>query len=255
MYSLDINFLKDRPTHQDKSEKKVRAKLPAGSMLPLYIGVAVGLSLPVLFGAGWFILQAKNSELEQIVVQLEQENQKLDTQLSSINKIKDEVNAVKAETQSLVAVFDQIRPWSAMLQDLRDRIPATVQIENIKQTLPSAPEAGKPEPNPAGGVELIGYARSFNDVNDFLLILQQSNLLNGSEARITGAELVDAPIKNPITTTTGINIKPPQVVRYTIQSSLSNIPASDLMQELERKGTVGLVSRIRSLQKTGVLQR
>ncbi len=254
MYSLDINFLKDRPNFQKKTEKKTNVAINTGNLTPVFIGVGVGVIFPAFVAAGLWFLQTKNAELEQTIAQLEQENQSLDAQISNINKIKEQTNTVKAETQSLVTVFDQIRPWSAMLEDLRDRIPATVQIENVKQIPPAAAVEGQPPPNPAGGIEITGLARSFNDVNDFLLTLQQSRFLKASEAKIISTELVDAPLKNT-GTQTGITIKPPKVAKYTIQTSLSDIPASELIRELEQKGTVGLVARIRSLQKTGVIQK
>lgn len=254
MYSLDINFLKDRPAYNNiKPEKKPGIKLPAGSLIPLYLGVIVGFSLPIFVGVGLWFLQAKNSELEQSIALLDQESKKLDAEIGSINKIKEQTNAVKAETQSLVTVFDQIRPWSAMLQDLRDRIPRAVQIENIRQIPPVAPAAGQPPGNPAGGLEVTGLARSYNDVNDFLLSLQQSRFLKSTESKITTATLVDAPL--PPNTGRGIPIKPLQMVKYTIQSSLSDVPASELIRELEQKGTVGLVTRIRTMQKTGVITK
>jgi len=255
MYSLDINFLKDRPVYQNKSDKKGGSKLPAGDPKPIFLGVGIGLCLPILAGAGLWVLQMKNGELEQTISQLEQEVNKLDAEIGNINKIKEQTNGVKAETQSLVTVFDQIRPWSAMLQDLRDRIPAAVQIENVRQLPPTPGAEGKPPTNPAGGIEITGLARSFNDVNDFLLSLQQSHFVKSSESKITTATLVDAPVSATAAPTAKVPIKPPQVVRYTIQSSLSDVPASELMRELEQKGTVGLVARIRSIQQTGVIPK
>lgn len=252
MYSLDINFLKDRPAYQPKLDKKSGIKLPTGNFTPVYIGVTLGVGFPLLVGGGLWFLQTKTSELEQAIAQLEAESQKLDAEISNINKIKEQTKTVKTETQSLVTVFDQIRPWSAMLEDLRDRIPPTVQIENVKQIPPSPPAEGK-APNPAGGIEITGLARSFDNVNDFLLSLQQSRFLKSSESRIVTATLVDAPVQT--TSRNGVTIKPPQVVKYTIQSSLSDVPASELIRELEQKGTVGLVTRIRTMQKTGVITR
>ncbi|MBD2496087.1 PilN domain-containing protein [Nostoc sp. FACHB-280] len=254
MYSLDVNFLKDRPIYQNKSDKKAGKKLSVGDPKPIFLGVGLGLCLPIFAGAGWWILQGKNGELEQNIAQLQQEVTRLDTEIGNINKIKEETNAVKGETQSLVTVFDQIRPWSAMLQDLRDRIPATVQIENVKQIPPTPAAEGQPPANPAGGIEITGVARTFNDVNDFLLSLQQSQFLKASDSRITTANLVDAPLP-PTASTSKVPIKPPQIVKYTIQSSLSDVPASDLVRELEQKGTVGLVARIRTMQQTGVIPK
>jgi len=255
MYSLDVNFLKERKPQKTKPDKRPRQAISLGDLTPIYIGVAVGVIFPALVGGGWWFLQGKNSELGENIAKLEQQNQELESKVGNINKIKEETNKVKEETQALVTVFDQIRPWSAMLQDMRDRIPSTVQIENIKQIAPTATAEGQPAPNPASGVEITGYARSFNDVNDFLLSVQQSRFLKSTEGKITTAELVDAPIPPGIQPANTVLIKPPQIVKYTIQSSMSDVPASELTRELEQKGTVGLVSRIRSLQQTGVISK
>ena len=258
MYSLDINFLQDRPAHQKKTDDKVKTASPSGSLTPLFVGLAIAVFLPIFVGGSWYILNAQNTSLEEKIAELEVENQQLETKIGDINKIREETNKIKTENQALVTVFDQIRPWSAMLQDLRDRIPGRVQLENIEQTPPEQTEGSKL--NSAGGVKLTGYARSFNDVNDFLLSLQQSRLFQNSEgkseSRILSAELVDAPIPPEVSQSPNSElIKLPKVVKYEIQSSLSDVPASELMRELEQKGTVGLVTRIRSLQRTGILQK
>ncbi|MEH2050325.1 PilN domain-containing protein [Nostoc sp.] len=256
MYSLDVNFLKDRPAYQKKPEGKggISLKFPTGDLTLVYVGVGIGVGLPVLLGVGWWLLQGKIVELEGTVAQLDQQSKQLDTEIGNLNKIKAETKSVKEETQALVTVFDQIRPWSAMLQDLRDRIPAAVQIKSIKQIPPIAVVAGQPPNNPAGGLEITGLARSFNDVNDFLLSLQQSQFLKPTETRIITAGLVNAPLPPSVgQPTNGVIIKPPQVVEYTIQSSMNDVPASELIRELEKKGTVGLVTRIRSIQQTGVI--
>ncbi|MDB9375565.1 PilN domain-containing protein [Nodularia sphaerocarpa] len=256
MYSLDVNFLKDRAEHQEKAKKRSQFKLPIDDFTPLYVGLAIGLCFPAFFGASWWFLQGKNTQLEQQIAQLDQENKNLEVEIGNINKIREETKQVQAQTQGLVTVFDQIRPWSAMLQDLRDRIPATVQIETLKQIEPTAAAAGKPAANAAGVLEITGFARSFNDVNDFLLTLQQSQFLQSSDSRITTASLVDAPLPpGSNQSANDVKIKLPQVVKYTIESSLSDVPASELIRELEKKGTVGLVSRIRSMQELGVISK
>lgn len=256
MYGLDVNFLKDRAVQSSSNSGGRRSRPPAepGSNAPLFIGVAVGFLSLGLVGTGWWILNAQNTQLDESIAVLEQENQKLEAEIGDINKIREQISQVKAETQALVTVFDQIRPWSAMLQDVRERIPATVQLGNVEQTPPAAPEEGKPPSNPAGGVKISGYARTFNDVNDFLLTLQQSRFLKAADTRITSAELTDAPMP-PNLETGNREVRLPKVVKYSIESSLSEVPASELMRELEQKGTVGLVARIRNLQQTGALKR
>jgi type IV pilus assembly protein PilN len=263
VYGLDVNFLKDRPAFQkNSSEKKPKgAPIPAGDLTPLFIGGAVAAFTLALVGTGWWFLQAKNGELEGNIAQLEQENQKLEAEIGNIKKIQAEITQVKSETQALVTVFDQIRPWSAMLQDVRDRIPATVQLDSVKQITPvvqvasnaSAPSPAPEQPSNASAIEIAGFSRTFNDVNDFLVSLQQSRFLKSNEIRIASAELVEAPLPNGVILPQGVKL--PKVVKYTIQSNVSEVPASVLMRELEQKGTIGLVTRIRSLQQTGALQR
>ncbi|HYW18851.1 MAG TPA: PilN domain-containing protein [Nodularia sp. (in: cyanobacteria)] len=256
MYSLDVNFLKDRATYQEKAKKSSQFKLPIDDFTPLYVGLAIGLCFPAFFGATWLFLQAKNGELEQQIAQLDQQNKQLEVEIGNINKIREETKQVKAQTQGLVTVFDQIRPWSAMLQDLRDRIPAAVQIETVKQIEPTAPAAGQPADSKAEVLEITGFARSFNDVNDFLLTLQKSQFLQSSTSKITTATLVDAPLPpGSNQSANNVEIKLPQVVKYTIKSTVSDVPASELIRELEKKGTVGLVSRIRSMQQIGVISK
>ncbi|MBW4633987.1 MAG: PilN domain-containing protein [Iphinoe sp. HA4291-MV1] len=256
MYSIDINFLKDRQSHQNNFEKKrPEISLPTGNLTPVYIGLVVGLFFPALVGTGLWFVQTKNSALDQKMTQLDQENQRLELEVENIKKIQVETNKINQETQALVSVFDQIRPWSAMLQEMRDRIPATVQIDSIKQIAPTAPIEGQPAPNPAGSVEISGFAHSFSDVNDFTLTLQQSRFFKAAQTKIMTAELIDAPLPPDTTSATSSQMKPLQIVKYTIQSSLSDIPASELIRELEQKGTVGLVTRIRSMQQTGVISR
>lgn len=272
MYSLDVNFIKDRPEYN--SDKKTRTlsnrRLPAGNLTPLYLGLAAAVLLPALAGGGWLILQNQNAQLEKEVAQIDENLSRLGIEEQQIKKIQEETSQIKAESQALATVFNQIRPWSVMLQDIRDRIPKTVQIENIKQTgaaapqaaqpapNPSAPQAAPPAANPVGGIEISGVARSFNDVNDFLLSLQQSPFFKPIETRIVTAELIDNPITVAVPvlqSSKAVALKLPQVVRYTMQASLSDAQASELLRELERKGGVGLVTRIRTLQQRGVIQQ
>ncbi|MFM6670289.1 MAG: PilN domain-containing protein, partial [Dolichospermum sp.] len=178
----------------------------------------------------------------------------------NIQKIKAEIATINTQTKSLVKVFDQIHPWSAMLSDLRDRIPPRVQIESIKQTSPNPqPIANTTPSNTAGYLEISGFAVSYASVNDFTLSLGQSKFFNPQEIKIITTELVDAPAITgflpPVATRSDVKIKPIQIVKYTIKTGLSNVPASDLIPELEKKGTVGLVDRLLHIQKLGVVSK
>ncbi|MBE9191466.1 PilN domain-containing protein [Gloeocapsopsis crepidinum LEGE 06123] len=283
MYSLDINFIQDRPDYLLKTGTSARKlKMLGGETAPLYLGIAIGVILPAMIGGAWLVLQTRNGQLENENAQLDAELSRLGLQEQEIQTTQAQINQVRTETQALATVFNQIRPWSAMLQDMRDRIPRAVQIETLRQTAAATPQQEpqaandtnnqqqgqqeqqnaeqqnqQPAQIPAGSIEITGVARSFNDVNDFLLTLQQSAFLKPTDTRIVTAELVN--IGEPGTVAmpqaNASAVATPQAVRYTIQSTLSDVPASDLLRELERKGTLGLVTRIRTLQQKGVIQQ
>lgn len=260
MYNLDINFLNDRPEYRPDSGKSPRAKAAPGSMVPLFLGVAAGVFLPAVVAVLWLILQNKNAELQAQSAELDAKLGELRAADEKVAAINAQAGQITTETNALATVFNQIKPWSAMLQDIRDRIPVGVQIDTIQQADPVAPT---PEnPNPPTTVTISGIARSFNDVNDFLLTLQKSPFLKAEQTQLVSADLRDNPtqleVQQPAAGQSGasntVQVKLPQVVVYKIQTSLSDVPASDLLRELERKGAVGLVTRIRTLQQKGVIK-
>lgn len=266
MYSLDINFLKDRP---DIIRRDVPgAKAPSGNknMTPLWAGLAVGLLLPAGVGALWLLLQNQTEQLTAKKAQLEQQLNEGKAKEQQIQAINNETQAVKGETQALASVFNQLAPWSAILQDIRDRVPPGLQITSIEQTAPDpATAAAAPSPTaaaapPSSNVSIKGYARSFDEVNDFLLTLQRSKLFDSEDTQIVAAELKDnqTQVEQPQdqgNSNARVEIKLPKVVEYTIKTSLSDAPASQLLREWERKGAVGLATRLRNLQNTGALQK
>lgn len=271
MYSLDVNFLRDRVEQkQDRSTRYTKTGINVSGQTPIYLGLAVGLILPALVGVGGLLLQNQTAQLESKVQSMDAELSRLGVAEEEIKKIQTQTSQVQSETQALATVFNQIRPWSAMLQDVRDRIPRTVQIDSIKETTVASapPNAATPPTNnsnsntsqpaqstaiPTGGIQITGIARSFNDVNDFVLTLKQSAFLQPGETKIVTAELTENPLQ--ASADESVKVKLPQIVKYSVESKLSNVPASEILRELERKGTLGLVTRIRTLQQKGVIQR
>ncbi len=291
MYSLDINFLRDRGVQPEQVNRPRPA--PKGSMTPLYIGLAVGLLLPALVGGMWFFLGQQIAQKESDKAKLDAELTRLQVEEKKIALLNAQTALVTEETNSLASVFDQIKPWSAMLQDIRERIPPGVQISSIVQTpgvavappptpVARAKAAPKPAASPSPGaktapnaatattatspttkLEITGRARSFDDVNFFLLTLQRSSFLKRAETQIVKAELVRdssrvevrRPTGNANQPTNNITYELPKSVQFTISTNLSDIPASELLRELNRKGAVGLVKRIENLQQKGVIQQ
>jgi len=253
MYSLDINFLNDREERPLDLPPQAQAGAP-GERRPLYIGAVVGLAALALMGGYWAVLQHQIRQLEARDAELDREIAALQSQLQQISSIQAQVDLVQAENQAIVSQVDKIRPWSALLQDIRDRIPARVQITEMSQTAGQTPEGDESAPA-AGGIEIVGQACSFDDVNDFVLVLQQSRLLDGNTVQLVDSQRQDQPL--PREDGTCPNAPAGSftfLVDYTIQANMTGLPASQLVEELASQGTVGLVSRIRALRETGVLQ-
>lgn len=133
---------------------------------------------------------------------------------------------------------------------------------------PGAPVATLPADIPTTKIEIVGTAKSFDDVNNFVLTLKQSAFFNPDDTQLASADLsasgpnlikVDsktssAPGAANITDDRVSRLELPKVVNYKIQTSIKRIPAADLIRELERKGAVGLVTRLKSLQQQQVIK-
>ncbi|NET30629.1 MAG: hypothetical protein F6K19_01320 [Cyanothece sp. SIO1E1] len=260
MHSLDINFLSDRSDRPVEGPARSRSGSGGTEELrPLFFGIGAAVAALALVGGAFLFANIQKGGLEKRQAELDSELAELQRKLQEVETVKAQTAAIQEEINSLVTVFNRIRPWSAMLQDGRERIPEQVQIETVSQVeaLPppnAPPEAANAEADPSsvGGIEIAGFACSFDDVNDFLLTLQRSPFLKGTDTRLVSADLQDSteegrcPGSNPGT--------PLQLVKYTIQSNITDIPASELLQEFERKGTIGLVARIEALKQTGVFE-
>ncbi|PSB25242.1 PilN domain-containing protein [Stenomitos frigidus] len=275
MYSLDINFLNDRPEYRPESSRQKTRAVSTDSKRPLFIGAAVAVALLAAAGGSLLFLQAQNASLEQRQAELDSQLGDLTAKQKQIADINNQTKQIKDETGALASVFNLVKPWSAMMQEVRDRIPPGVQILNITQSVSTGQASPQPSASPSPGgaapavnppasvLQITGLANSFNDVNDFLLVLQKSNFLKAENTRLIKATLQkDAPkieslkLKNTQQQVPNTDELPqlPKQVEFQIETALSDVPASDLLRELDRKGAVGLVTRIEDLQRKGVIK-
>lgn len=261
MYSLDINFLRDRPGYDKPLADKSSSKPTVSNTTPIIVGVVAAVALlGAVFGAKTY-LEAENSKLAAEVATIDQEIANQEAQKAQIQQVVQETEAIRADTTALATVFNQIKPWSALLEEVRERAPGNVQIDNIQQVaiqLPP-PEPGAPPPAPGAptavtGVEIAGSARSYNDVNDFMLLLQNSDFFNGQDIRLVSANLQPNNTQVATPTNSNIEVKLPPVVKFQIRSALNDKPASEILAQLRRQGAEGLVERIQYLQQKGVIQ-
>lgn len=251
MYSLDINFLKDRPEYGAAEAAPRRSAAAATGSLPLILGVLVGM-LPVAGAFGlMFFLQSQNATLTT-------ESATLDATLADLQKSQEEATAINQQieginsvTTDFINVFNLIKPWSAVLQSLSDQVPSGVQFNTIQET--------------ETGVKIEGLAQSHDQVNDFILSLQRSPLFDPKAVTLTDSKLVANPTEVRLEgaeSATGpqaaglpiVEVTLPQVVEYGIAAQFTTVGASDILKELDSKGAVGLVARIEALRKSGVLE-
>ncbi len=116
MYSLDINFLNDRPDYKPVSNQPSKAAKTGAAVdqTPLIIGGIVALILNAgVGGAYWWITQ-ENFKTGALKAQFEEQAAKLETQANEITAIQSETQKIESEYKSLGTVFDQIKPWSSI---------------------------------------------------------------------------------------------------------------------------------------------
>lgn len=293
MYSLDINFLNDRPEYRKDRPTPVGRTQPRSpqNQLPLVGALLFALGINAIVMGTWWWKTNENSGLAQEQARLDEEVAKLNTQANVIKAINAETDKVTAEYKALAGVFDQIKPWSAMLQDLSARTPAGVQIAKIEQIDPSpSPVAAAPPPPPpaaspaaspgaspspaasptpvavlppvappqAAKVVISGIASTFDQVNDFMLLVQRSPFFLNTDTKLIAATLKNNPAQVQVRnqSTAGVTEIPKlrPVVEYKIETSLSPTVASELLPELRSKQADGLAIRIETLQEKGVLE-
>jgi type IV pilus assembly protein PilN len=324
MYTIDINLLRERADYQTGAQSEfinntTIAPTAKYGKVPLFVGVGIAALSLLATGGGWLFLGQQTTQLEAKQKDLDQKLGSLKIQDAKLAELNGQITLANEQNQSLTSVFNQVQPWSAILQDLRESIPKGVQISNISQSelkaAPAAPVAAAAPAAPSGGlinkistppnpeakpgaapaapaatataptapavpvvpagtpvataalpadvpttkIEITGTAKSFEEVNNFMLTLKQSAFFNPDETQLVNADLGTTtpliPMKNPgstVATDDSNKVKKmelPRVVNYKIQTSIKRVPAADLIRELERKGAVGLVARLKSLQQ------
>ena len=248
MYNLDINFLRDRipESSVDLSGDFVKKEPSIADKIPIIAGAIAALVAPAIVFGYYRGVQAKTLDIKAEIQVIEAEIAELGSQNTQIEEVNAEIEQVEQETAALVGVFDKIEPWAAILQEVSDRTPPGVLVESLQQS-GSGDEIG---------INMAGVARSFDDVNDFVLFLQRSPFFDGQQVRLNGASVADFSVeienRDEIDLPENASLEIPQGVQYTIFAQLSNVPSSQLIKEIENKGSIGLVTRLKTLERKGV---
>lgn len=250
MYGIDINFLNDRsdrPVEAIVAVNQPKSSASLGRKLPIIVGLAGALIALGGVGGYWMMLRNQQATLTAQSTDLDMQLAELQQKLAQVDTVRQQTQSINTEIQALAGVFEQIRPWSAIVRDMQGRIPARTQLAKVVQQPPA--EGG----SAAGGIELGGNACSFDDVNDFLLTLKKSPFLESESIQITTASLGQSvPGRCPGEAETEESAT---LVSYNITGEIKSLPASALLDELNRQQeSTGLAARIRALQTTGAIE-
>ena len=256
MYNIDINFLKDRQLDSLNTATAFKKKSSASleERLPLLIGGGVALLFIAISGGALLLVNNQKSNQTDAIAELDQEIQRLQGKNQEVQQIQEQIDNINREIGILVSVFDQLKPWSAMLSEIASVTPGNIQIRSINQADRT--------------LTLNGYADSYERVNDLLLTLKNSSLLDEEQTKLTSTALVDNPStvifdRNQLyeeevksgSSSQGVTVELPPVVLYTITTAITEESSQKYLNQLNRQGAIGLVSRLSTLQRKGVLNQ
>ena len=249
MYNLDINFLRERNPESsvDLSNDFAQKKEPTlADKIPIALGAFVFLLTPAITFMYMRNVQASTATLEGEIQQIESEIADLGNQNQKVEQVNAEIQQVQQETAALVGVFEKIKPWAAIMQEVSDRTPPGVLVESLQQSGSGS----------STGINITGVARSYEDINDFVLFLQRSPFFNGKQIRLNGASSTNFSVEleneDDLDLPDYASLEIPEVIKYTISAQLNNVPSSQLKEEIEEKGSLGLVTRLNTLERKGV---
>jgi type IV pilus assembly protein PilN len=235
MYTLDINFLSDRVA--DEAQAAERQPI-ADSQFLVYGGAVAAVALAIVGGA-FLVLNSQNEGIQQKLSALTAEESQLNSQLTALKSQETELQAIQARTGELVNLFVGNLPVSAIADDIRKRTPITVQVEAITQ----ASVAPTPQSAATSQISLTGKATSYNELNDFLLLLKASPLLEGKDTRLVSSTL------QPVT-----NDKSVILVNFQILAPTTTKSPANILPALQKTGADGLVTRVNLLKQQGVIK-
>jgi len=235
MYTLDINFLSDRIV----DEAQAADRQPIADSQFLVYGGAVAVVAFALVGGAWFFLNSANEGIQQKLSTLTAEESQLNSKLTTIKTQETELQAIEARTGELVSLFVGNLPVSAIADDIRKRTPITVQVEAITQSSVAA-TAQAPATT---ALALTGKATNYNELNDFLLLLKSSPLLEDQETTLVSSTL------QPATTDKNFTL-----VNFQIRTATTKKSPSEILPALQKTGADGLVTRVNLLKQQGVIK-
>ncbi|GAB4211118.1 MAG: PilN domain-containing protein [Synechococcales cyanobacterium] len=222
MYTPEINLLKDRslpPTPTGAMPiPQERGGNTSGGIVAIAFGV---LTAGIAVGAVVFFQISLSNQLatltrdrDAVVAQVTSTQD----EVQRLRVVETEFNTIKARIDTFKSFFNDIQPWSAILEDLRSRVPRDVWINSMSVS--------------GNQVTLSGVSLTFEQVNDFQLTLLQSPFVQSvtlaSSQQTRGNETrLDS-------------------VSYSFQVGLRplTLASDEVLQTLSQNGSEGLVAKV-----------
>ncbi|MCA6575725.1 MAG: PilN domain-containing protein [Pseudanabaena sp.] len=236
MYTLEINFLNDRAAPEALA---VERKPIADSQFLIY-GGAVAVVALALVGGAFLFLNSANEGLQQELAKLTATETSLTSKIKSLEDQEKQLQAIQDRTNQILNLFVGNLPVSAVIDDLRRRTPLTVQIKSITQQTAAA---AAPQASSQSTITLNGTATNYNELNDYILLLKSSPLLDSDKTKLVSSTL------QPATTDKNFTLVDFQILVTTTSKS----PA-ELLAQLQKLGADGLVARVNLLRQKGVIK-
>ncbi|BBC22900.1 PilN domain-containing protein [Pseudanabaena sp. ABRG5-3] len=237
MYTLDINFLNDRAA----AEAQAVERQPIADSQFLIYGGAVAVVALALVGGAFFFLNSANEGIQQELATLTAKETEFNGKLKGLEEQEKKLQAIQARTEQLLSLFIGNLPVSAISDDIRKRTPITVQIKSIAQT--SIPPTPQNPTQSLSTVSLDGTATNYNELNDYLLLLKASPLLDGEKTKLVSSTLQPATVDKNFT-----------LVNFQIQTTVTSKSPAELLPQLQKLGADGLVARVNLLRQQGVIK-
>lgn len=230
MYVPEINFLRDQgglPPGETNGFATASSEFaePTGGLDPLLIGAAVPIVALAAVAGLTLLFNSQVSARESQVATLDTRLSQVNAQIADVNRLKQEIESERQRVEAVVNLFDLSRPWSAVLEDLRRRVPEGVWINSLTS---SSSKDGDT-------VNLEGRALRFEEIAAFQLTLKDSPFI--SDAVIQDATKEESKDGAPAT------------VAYKIQVKLSGRKLRELVTALESTGSVGILEKLRRVQQ------
>ncbi|MFM7887383.1 MAG: PilN domain-containing protein, partial [Pseudanabaena sp.] len=164
----------------------------------------------------------------------------LNGKIKSLEEQEKQLQAIQDRNNQILNLFVGNLPVSALADELRRRTPLTVQIKSITQ---QAAAATAPQATSQSTITLDGTATNYNELNDYILLLKASPLLDSDQTKLVASTLQPATAEKTFT-----------LVNFQILVTTTSKSPAELIPQLQKLGADGLIARVNLLRQNGVIK-